>query len=560
MFRKDKIDVVVDLARIPFETRALFLEILLSVDEGIRTNYHFNLGSKRLDKNTQEILIDFLNYKGGTFCSLKNNIKFPKLLIDQELDSGLGERDIKRTKAKEDWFESNIALLDAINHYDDFVFLSSASIPLGHGWLKRLVTAGREGHLPVLGCPRKVEIDGSLRICGWSSTGWYDGRKLRPLPLEKAFRDRKKNPWKEFAFSGNCDFGPAFCLSGDWLSGFDIPSDFLLFALYFEEVVNGNALEWSKLAESYQKINLVLCSEDESILIKHSFKDGMAALMHMRTDNKDTRVDVLKRIRDLSINSDSRSSTEIDEKIFQYPIGMSATCELDPNDTKLQLEELKDIFKGERCFVIGNGPSLNKTDLTYLKNEFTIGLNRIYLNYPNMGFQPSMLCITNPNIVRQFSVDINRLQSIKFLNYKTRGLIKNRWNTFFFESNGKHDFYKDLSDYIWCDGCTVTYCALQVAYYMGFREVFLVGVDHSFSDSGTPNKLVESQRVDINHFHKDYFSAGVEWQYPDLDCSKISYKVAKSVYEKSGRKILDATVDGKLDVFEKFQYASLFKR
>ena len=55
-------------------------------------------------------------------------------------------------------------------------------------------------------------------------------------------------------------------------------------------------------------------------------------------------------------------------------------------DTIQRLGALQDIHKGERCFIIGNGPSLKQTDLTKLKNEYTFGLNRIYLAFPEMGF------------------------------------------------------------------------------------------------------------------------------------------------------------------------------
>ena len=47
-----------------------------------------------------------------------------------------------------------------------------------------------------------------------------------------------------------------------------------------------------------------------------------------------------------------------------------------------RLAELKDKYQGQRAFIIGNGPSLKITDLSKLKEEFTFGLNRIYLMFP----------------------------------------------------------------------------------------------------------------------------------------------------------------------------------
>ena len=54
-----------------------------------------------------------------------------------------------------------------------------------------------------------------------------------------------------------------------------------------------------------------------------------------------------------------------------------------------RLLEYRDRHKGERAFVIGNGPSLNRCDLKLLKKEVTFGVNSIFLNYENMGFHPT---------------------------------------------------------------------------------------------------------------------------------------------------------------------------
>ena len=56
------------------------------------------------------------------------------------------------------------------------------------------------------------------------------------------------------------------------------------------------------------------------------------------------------------------------------------------SENRSRLEVYRDLHRGKRCFVIGNGPSLKQTDLSLLKNEFTFGLNRIYLLFPELGF------------------------------------------------------------------------------------------------------------------------------------------------------------------------------
>ncbi|HSO26671.1 MAG TPA: hypothetical protein VLS48_01280, partial [Anaerolineales bacterium] len=118
-------------------------------------------------------------------------------------------------------------------------------------------------------------------------------------------------------------------------------------------------------------------------------------------------------------------------------------------------------------------------------------------------------------------------------------------------------FAVDARRRLW-EGATVTYVALQLAYYMGFSEVILIGVDHSFSTQGQPNTTVVSQGEDPDHFHKGYFGKGFRWQIPDLATSEVSYRMARQAYEADGRRVVDATVGGKLTVFPKVAYESLF--
>jgi hypothetical protein len=103
-------------------------------------------------------------------------------------------------------------------------------------------------------------------------------------------------------------------------------------------------------------------------------------------------------------------------------------------------------------------------------------------------------------------------------------------------------------------GATVTYVALQLAFYMGFKTVILVGVDHSFSSKGVPHAVVEGGDSDSNHFHPKYFADGTRWQLPDLQTSEYAYRLAKEAYESAGRRILDATIGGKLTVFPKVEF------
>jgi hypothetical protein len=56
----------------------------------------------------------------------------------------------------------------------------------------------------------------------------------------------------------------------------------------------------------------------------------------------------------------------------------------------------------------------------------------------------------------------------------------------------------------------------------------------------------------------NYFGKGVRWQLPDLDTSEVGYIMAREAFREAGREIVDATVGGKLTVFPKVDYNSLF--
>ncbi len=223
-----------------------------------------------------------------------------------------------------------------------------------------------------------------------------------------------------------------------------------------------------------------------------------------------------------------------------------------------RLSELKDIHKDQRCFIIGNGPSLKKTDLSLLKREFTFGMNRIYLGFEEMGFETSYFLTINSLVIEQCADDIRRLKMPRFVSWRSRSLIGQAPDLNFLHTTYTGvKFAQDVRGRVW-EGGTVTNVALQLAFHMGFQQAILVGVDHSYSAQGKPNSTVVSQGDDKDHFHVNYFGKGFRWQLPDLETSEKGYQLVRGSYEAAGRQVLDATVDGKLSIFPKVVYESLF--
>lgn len=217
---------------------------------------------------------------------------------------------------------------------------------------------------------------------------------------------------------------------------------------------------------------------------------------------------------------------------------------------------LRDSHRGARCYILGNGPSLARVNLGRLSSEFTFGLNRISLLFRETTFRPSFYVCMNDLVLEQSKEEITHLQMTSILNWRQRHLFDVKSNRYFIRESFRPHFATDITRGVW-GGATVTFVALQIAYYMGFTQAVLLGVDHSYSVVGIPHTTVSAQGSDDDHFHPEYFSDGYRWQLPDLATSEIAYSMAKSQYERDGREILDATQGGKLEVFAKVDLETL---
>jgi hypothetical protein len=225
-----------------------------------------------------------------------------------------------------------------------------------------------------------------------------------------------------------------------------------------------------------------------------------------------------------------------------------------------RLRELRDRHRDQRCFILGNGPSLAEMDLAPLARELTFGMNRIYLLFERMGFEPTYYTCVNELLMQQCGGEIARLPMPKFLSWPGRRCVRDPRAIYIRSLPGEARRFSCAPQRSLSIGGTVTYFTMQVAWHLGFQQVILVGVDHRFSATGAPNAVVRSGGPDADHFSPDYFPAGFRWQLPDLAASERSYQLARRHFERAGRSILDATVGGGLTVFPKIDYRTLFTR
>lgn len=237
-----------------------------------------------------------------------------------------------------------------------------------------------------------------------------------------------------------------------------------------------------------------------------------------------------------------------------------------------RMKRLKEKYANhQRCFVIGNGPSINHTDLEKMKGDVTFGVNGIFLKFPDIDFRPSFYVVEDHLVAEDRAEAINELTGVTklFPTYLAYCLDEGP-NTIFFNHRPRKsyphgfDFSKNAGK-ITYTGCTVTFTCLQLAFYFGVKEIYLVGVDHSYSlpkstktDSSYNVDVLDMDEDDPNHFSPDYFGKGYRWHNPQSEKMEEAYSEAKRVTAKHGCKIYNATKGGKLDVFRRVEYDSLF--
>jgi hypothetical protein len=235
------------------------------------------------------------------------------------------------------------------------------------------------------------------------------------------------------------------------------------------------------------------------------------------------------------------------------------------NTLRLELTDLKERHAGRRAFILGNGPSLRIEDLRRLENEITFACNKIYLAFPEIAWRPTYYTVEDHLVALQNWDEIEAMEgSIKFFP-STLGLHGiNFSNSIEYPFIWK-DVYPELPGFsddaqvglYW--GSTVTYTMLQMAFYMGINEIYLMGVDFSFVipkqwDDTEGKFKVYICEGETNHFHPDYRKPGERWHQPNLAYQEKSFLAAKIFAGDRNVKIFNATRGGRLEVFPRADF------
>lgn len=232
------------------------------------------------------------------------------------------------------------------------------------------------------------------------------------------------------------------------------------------------------------------------------------------------------------------------------------------------LARYKNAYTGKRCFLVGNGPSLNPDDLTRLHEagEITFAFNRVYNIFDQTPWRPSFYISQDEkmlsgcaDIVDKLALPV-KLIPIQLTWYNDIRINDASWFSIAppAEEAGKPlDFSDDVSQRIYNAG-TAMYTAAQLASYMGFSEIYFIGVDHHFRVSQNNQGEIVVDENARDYFTEEYNKDRDKLYIPNTERSTLTYVAIREQCKARGIRVFNATRGGKLEVFPRVDFDTLF--
>ncbi len=256
-----------------------------------------------------------------------------------------------------------------------------------------------------------------------------------------------------------------------------------------------------------------------------------------------------------------------------------------PRDLRRGIENnkaFKNIHKGQRCFILATGPSIATQDLTQLADETCIAVSDFHL-HPQAGAIDPEYCVNAP-MHAPFDVDAIKVSiggARRVFSSDTRYFFGHvpyqySWHSVFRANSAlmpMHTHYINYSGSSRLDefnfrnpgnwdlagtpfNCmTVVFSAIQLAVYMGFSKIYLLGCDHDYLQ-----RIIRGQGFDDHHFYQDR-DAGLKGAAQVLESFTLEqwfeqyyfrwmqYRLMLEYARENGQEIVNATNGGMLDVF-----------
>lgn len=227
-----------------------------------------------------------------------------------------------------------------------------------------------------------------------------------------------------------------------------------------------------------------------------------------------------------------------------------------------KLRALRNLYAGQRCFIVGNGPSIRDLDLSPLQRELTFGSNNIIVGLQQLGFVPSFYTLIDRKAAEDNKDAIAALRGpLKLFPVTLADCIEPAADILFFNycdarTQMAPDFSENAAEAVYM-GWTVIYACLQLAFHLGFSEVYLLGVDLSYAPLTLPELRGELTIERREHFHPQYHTRAARRNPPRPQRMLTAFQSARRAFEREGRRIYNATPGGKLEIFPRVDFGAV---
>lgn len=300
---------------------------------------------------------------------------------------------------------------------------------------------------------------------------------------------------------------------------------------------------------------------ERAVLIRHNDLNSEQYACLKEDCSKDIYIE-LDNIREYNIGH-ILVTYEKEMKIVEQKLGTDYSIKnvFDCSDNILeyynpQIEVFKNMHIGKRCFIVATGPSIRMEDLETLQanNEICISMNSIWRAFDKVNWRPRYYVAEDFRVYKEYGDVIEDLEAEYLFLSDTD---KNYWvepherNKLKFHlvceySEKEEPKFTEHFEQKSYSGSTVTYSCIQLAVYMGFREIYLYGVDFTHGKDAVDKKY--------HHFYNEVEMKSVGYNKRVF----LAYESAKKYADNHGIKIYNTTKGGNLEVFERINFDTLF--
>jgi hypothetical protein len=194
------------------------------------------------------------------------------------------------------------------------------------------------------------------------------------------------------------------------------------------------------------------------------------------------------------------------------------------------ISDLKNKYSGRDVYILANGPSVKENDLSKLKNEIVIGMNGNPVLDEKYNFETDFYLLSDVRFLKnpeKKAIYKRNKSKYRILRSELSSLDEMRdENTYYVRGLDINGFNKDL-EVGYNHGATTVMLGIHLAYYIGAKNIYLLGMDLNYSNNGRFYKEAKFQEPDIDLSTQIY---NVNFAYKELlnkniklyNCSKDS--------------------------------------